>query len=846
MRTPRIGALFLLASFLAPAAAAQVELVRSQESEQLRFEHGTTFHSSAAPIQALQSFRLPGTEVIVATWAEGRTPYYAISLDGTRMATVQATSYELMFRRATFDPLEGEPQYENTPWQGGGNVHVVQYVTQPLLEYSSTITALGGEVFDFIERHAHIVRMTPEVRDQVAALPFVRAIVEYHPELRVDPLVLEELHGKRLAPARYNVQVFLRGLEEQQLVAERIASLGGEIHLLVPEGYRFEASMTAEALIAVASMDQVRFIDPWGAPEDDMDIVRQVGGAVYLENSTGFAGQGVNVEVLDGGTDVNHPDLANHVNHGTIPAGSHGTCTSGIVTGSGAGSALHKGMMPQARLVAGNYGAFVGGNRYAHTAELVNPALTYQCVLQSNSWGSNLTTSYNSTSAEMDDIIAINDFLICQSQSNANSTQSRPQAWAKNIVSVGGINHENTASYADDNWGGASIGPAEDGRIKPDLAYFYDSVRCTDWQGSSGYASGNYYESFSGTSAATPMTAGHFGLFFQMWHAGSFGNTPGAGTVFAARPHFTLAKAAMINTAKQWTFSGANHNLTRTHQGWGHADLASLYDRRQKTFFVNQTDPVSNLGNVTYNLNVAAGEPDLRITLVYRDAMGAVSSGQHRKNDLTLVVTNPVGTVYYGNNGLLAGMWSTSGGTANTKDTVENVLIQNPVAGTYVVQVRGDNVNTDPVTNTPSTVTDFALWATGVTAGPVCPSPIPYCTAKLTSGFTMPAIGYQGVPSVATNNFEVKLSNALPLKSAIVFYGTSQHAGNFHNGVLCAHPPVIRSPVQQTDASSNATYPISVLPAMVGTTRYYQWWFRDPQDTFGDGLSDALEVTFCD
>ena len=67
-----------------------------------------------------------------------------------------------------------------------------------------------------------------------------------------------------------------------------------------------------------------------------------------------------------------------------------------------------------------------GGNRYTHTSELVNPSLSYQAVLQSNSWGSNLTSSYTTISAEMDDIILDSDLLILQSQSNAGTTSSRP------------------------------------------------------------------------------------------------------------------------------------------------------------------------------------------------------------------------------------------------------------------------------------------------------------------------------------------------------------------------------------------------------------------------------------
>lgn len=255
---------------------------------------------------------------------------------------------------------------------------------------------------------------------------------------------------------------------------------------------------------------------------------------------------------------------------------------------------------------------------------------------------------------------------------------------------------------------------------------------------------------------------------------------------------------------------------------------------------------MSNLGVISYNLNVAAGEPDLRVTLVYRDAMGAVSSTQHRKNDLTLVVTSPSGTVYFGNNGLTSGLWSTSGGGANTKDTVENVFVQNPTPGAWTVDVRGDNVNTNPLTNAPANSTDFALWATGVTAGPVCPQPVVYCTAKLTSGFTLPEIGFIGVPSAIGNDFRITLSNALPNRAGILFHGPQSNAANYHDGVLCARAPFTRSSVLQTTAASTAELSIVMTPAMAGTTRYYQWWFRDAQANYTDGLSDGLEVTFCD
>src|SRR5262249_1032742 len=105
------------------------------------------------------------------------------------------------------------------------------------------------------------------------------------------------------------------------------------------------------------------------------------------------------------------------------------------------------------------------------------------------------------------------------------------------------------------------------------------------------------------TSAATPITAGHFGLFFQMWHNGIFGN-PVSDTVFNSRPHQSTARAFLINTAQQWDFSGTTDDRTRTHQGWGMASVRNLYDLRGNIFYVDETDVLQQLGSTTYQLTV--------------------------------------------------------------------------------------------------------------------------------------------------------------------------------------------------------------------------------------------------
>ena len=170
------------------------------------------------------------------------------------------------------------------------------------------------------------------------------------------------------------------------------------------------------------------------------------------------------------------------------------------------------------------------------------------------------------------------------------------------------------------------------------------------------------------------------GGFYELWHNGAFGNPNGGADAFENRPNNTTAKAMLINTASQWTFSGTNSDLTRVHQGWGHPDLQKMWDRRAEMLVVDETVVLENLQSHVHPVSVASGTPELKVTMVYRDPPGTTSSTLHRINNLDLKVTGPSGTVYWGNVGLNGNNYSTSGGSANGVDTVENVFVQSPAA----------------------------------------------------------------------------------------------------------------------------------------------------------------------
>ena len=680
--------------------------------------NGVPFHRASGTVFDLRQGRVPESDAVMVSWreatAQGERAFSAVSLTGQRIDRVSPTEQTIRLRYGEFDPariVPAVPHHLRAP--ADTDTFIVQFIGQPVEAADRALEANGATIVRALHEHARVVRMDEAARLAVEAMDIVRWVGVFHPAYKLEEELLQPIMLGDLPDAgvRYSIELFEDGQAELGRVADAIIQMGGVVDLRVPETGRLEATMMPAQLLAVVRDAGVHFVDRWHAPENDMNIARAIGGANYLEGVAGYTGQGVRGEVMDAGILRTHQEFTTNppIMHTGSGVDSHGTSTYSIVFARGASSAA-RGMLPNGQGIFASYNSV--SNRYLHTRDLIVPTGPYRAVFQSNSWGGGLTTAYTTISTEMDRIVFDHRILIAQSQSNTGNQNSRPEAWAKNVVSVGGIVHQNTLSKTDDCWcGGASHGPAADGRIKPDLTHFYDQVRAAT------SSSASAYTEFSGTSAATPIVAGHFGLIFQMWANGVFGNPTSGGDVFDERPAFTTAKALMINSAEPYAFTGSStaNDKARIKQGWGMPSLQPLSDNRAQTFVVTEEPVLTELQSAFYPLSVPAGTPQLRATLVWADPQGTTSSTQHRINDLDLKITAPDGTVYWGNNGLSAGVWSTSGGAPNTKDTVENVFIQNPQAGTWSVEVIAADLNADGHRGTPARDTAFALVVRGTT-----------------------------------------------------------------------------------------------------------------------------------
>jgi hypothetical protein len=626
-----------------------------------------------------------------------------------------AEGRQVLLRFGSFDPVISVPAVpEQFRSNGAQELCLVQFAGLPTQAGRDAIQELGGKVVKYMPHDTYIVRMNAQQREAVNALGMVRWVGDYHPAYRLDSALLADGVFSSAKSETYNVVVADKHNDKPAL-ANRIQAIGGTVVSEQFGSILMTVSLTGPQLQQAAGFDEVLWIDRWSAPEEDVDNARIQGGANYLESQSGYTGVGVNAHIYEG-IDSSHSGFSGpviNVRSGGASSG-HGTNTAGIVFGNASGGAQYRGFAPDAGKFYTNYSS-VSGSRWQVFSDLVN---VHNVSHTTASWGSARTFFYTSISAEADDITFDHDLVWTQSQSNAGNQDSRPQAWAKNVFSIGGVNHGNNSNPNDDSWqnGGASIGPASDGRIKPTMTAYYDNIGTTS-QG------GGYTTSFGGTSGATPIVAGHNVLAIEMFTDevapgfGPFGNqlrVPG-GTTHQNRPSAPTLKALQCISGSQYSFTGASTDNRREHQGWGFPNLQTMWDKRAKTFIVDEEDTLTQGQTRSWAINVLPGEAALKVCLNWREPAANPASAFHLINNMSLRVTAPNGTQYWGNHNLSNGVWSTAGGSEDTVNSIECVFVQSPAAGNWNVEVIATSIVEDNHVETAAVDADYGLAISGGT-----------------------------------------------------------------------------------------------------------------------------------
>ncbi|MEM7202014.1 MAG: S8 family serine peptidase [Planctomycetota bacterium] len=659
-----------------------------------------------------------------------------VSRDGGKTwSDLPKAEYLIDAQYAPFDPKVAEPLVSaDLAASAASRLFLVQFETAPIQEYRDLLRAIGAEVHTFIPSQSYLVRMDRGTVGDVESLSFVRWVGEYHPAYRMDPVIVGQVaSGIDAGPTRYNILLVDQKADDGALESF-IEQIGGTVDMEAMGGGMVSATLNQGQLMQVSGHDAVMWLDHWSAPEVDMNNALVQTGARNLHSlAMPIDGKGMAGHVYEGVLSTHQEFRAEPPYRGTpqsvISASveQHGTNTAGCIYSFGRHPtiAAFRGGVPFAQMYYTRLGA---GNRYNLYNQLTNPAGSLQALASTASWGGGRTTSYNATSAQTDTAIFDHDFFVTQSQSNAGARPSRPEAWAKNMASVGGFLHRNNSNPGDDCWcRTGSIGPASDGRIGVTLTGYYDSILTTNTGGAASYMSG-----FGGTSGATPLVNGMCQLGIQMFTDGMFGYdaAPTFNDRFENKPHFTTSKVMMMASARQLRYnsSGVSQGANRFQQGWGFPHVGDLYDARDDMLVIDEEnatvtgasrDVLSQGGSRDYLVFVPAGEEELKVAMTYADpAPSPVVQSQHRLNDLDLEVFAPDGTRYPGNEGLRSGPGSAASPTATEdKDTEEMVILRTPASGMWRVTVSAPQVVVDSHVETAATDADYALAVKGMRGG---------------------------------------------------------------------------------------------------------------------------------
>ncbi len=295
----------------------------------------------------------------------------------------------------------------------------------------------------------------------------------------------------------------------------------------------------------------------------------------------------------------------------------------------------------------------------------------------------------------------------CSSMSGKNHLGTAGQRWGftaeplKSDLSAG--NKEQMAPFS-------SRGPTDDGRIKPDVVApgtwilsGYSDLYQEGYDGTGGTGDNPQnnayqydgwgmpinaaYKYMGGTSMSNPLVAGAAAVVRDFYKK-----------VYNDDASAALVKATLINSAVDLldeNNDGVDDNdypIPNVHEGWGRVDVNAATDGSH--LFIDQTGGLSTGGSDNYSFGIASSSSPFKITLVWTDYPSPEAAANNLVNNLNLVVTAPGNTTYRGN--VFSGGWSQSGGSADTINNVENVYIQTPATGTFMVSVQAANVSYGP------------------------------------------------------------------------------------------------------------------------------------------------------
>ncbi|PWB70440.1 hypothetical protein C3F09_09005 [candidate division GN15 bacterium] len=619
--------------------------------------------------------------------------------------TQAQTDYTIYFRNGNLLPQSMTRAAAGAASAVGGS-HIFIQLQGPLTESEKEqLDSRGIHLLEYVPNFTWVAKVDRNLEQSDIDAGGIRWFSRISPEQKLSRLITSGIRDfARRGGDKVQFVVMLQKDEDASTWAERFRNqYDAAIIGIEPSANIIDLVASESAYSLMAETDAVLWIETAKPkPQEENNSSRDNIGATTVQAAPyNLDGLGIVVAEWDGGfAYAGHQDFGGRVTQlGTATVRDHATHVAGTIMGDGSrSSGTYRGMAPAAELLSQLWWSSASEAASEYTEVEVMGAR-----VSSNSWGygvgdpatqsacEDMMGNYFSENTTLDNLVRGSGgqpISIVWSAGNERSTSTQycgslgwtygtisALATAKNIITVGAINSNNSSMTSFSSWG-----PTDDGRVKPDVV----GPGCqsnSDYGVTSCSASGSYI-TMCGTSMSAPAVSGVVALMIQQRrNVFGYGNDVLPSTI----------KGILVNTAADLGQVGPDYVY-----GHGKVDAVKACTK------IGIGDPsyaqgqISTSGVNQYDLTVPSGKPSLKVTLVWDDPGGTAMAGKDLRNDLDLVLVDPFGVEQnaWVLNPSNPGAAATKG--LNRRDNVETAEVTNPAPGLWKARVIGYDVPIGP------------------------------------------------------------------------------------------------------------------------------------------------------
>ncbi|MBL7920371.1 MAG: S8 family serine peptidase [Bacteroidia bacterium] len=424
-------------------------------------------------------------------------------------------------------------------------------------------------------------------------------------------------------------------------------------------------------------------VDDIPQPENNVGRTDHRSNSIATDYSGGrkYNGAGSKVMLQDDGIIGPHIDYTGRLpmQFMTNNIGDHGDHCAGIIFGGGNRNPLTRGMAWGAELYAYN-----ASPNYQGFDSITTHYGTLGIRIISTSYSDGCNAGYTIRAQKLDiQNLTMPQLIHVFSAGNNGTSDCNYGAGASWGNVTGGHKHSKNSiavanlDYMDVRNSSSSRGPAHDGRLKPEVSAVGTNVYST--------SNPDTYVNKTGTSMSCPAISGVFAQLYDAYRTlNSNVNPPSA-----------LMKAIVMNTADDLGNAGPDFGY-----GYGRVNALKAVKTIEAANYLNAT--ISNAGTNTHNIVVPAGVRRMKVMTYWHDYQASVNAAVALVNNLNTTVTDPSSTVFnplilnYAPNATSLNTPAAPG--VDIRNNHEQVTINTPPAGNYVLTVTGASVPMGPQT----------------------------------------------------------------------------------------------------------------------------------------------------